>query len=281
MPKVVVIPRVPSVADLRTVKRAVSEAGDLFGRHRDALAAVRTKARAEAEASADQLLQFGATFDRAQMIKASVGKAVKAYLDERADKFGRAQREISSAREIVEHGRALYGNGRALLDMTTLANPARAAFAQNLANAGPAALINAASFALANKDAALAAAVASVVDAMPAKDRPIAVAELVRDLEHEEIDGTVALFAEVDWLIVAAEIETNDVLNSDGGRSGEKIRLGLERRRVGLTPEDDGEGAGTTPGLDASTAKISRGLAARKAASKSAATSEEGASDAA
>ena len=279
MPKTA-IPRVPSIADLRTVKNAVVEAGDLFRRHKDALAAVRERARVEAEASADQLSKFGATFNRSAMIKATVTKATKAYLDERAEKFGRSQKDISGTRNILDHGRSLYSNKRALLDMLTLGNPARAAYVQNLQNAGPAALINAASFALAEKNAALAAAVAAVVDAMPSQARPLAVAELVADLEVEQIEETMALFAEVDRLTVAAEVEAHDIAHPDGGRSADKIRLGLEQRRVGLQPEREGE-PGSGPGLDAATAKISRGLAQRKVAESPAASGGEGASDAA
>ena len=275
MPKTA-IPRVPSVADLRVVRNAVIEAADAFRRNRDGLAAVRARAQREAEANADDLAKFG-QFDRRAMVRENVTKATKAYLAERADTFGRAQKDIAGSLNVVEHGKALYGNKRALLNALTLGDPNRATYAANLASAGPAAIMSAASFALANKDAALAAAVAAVVDAMPVKERPLTVAELVADLEHDQIDGTMTLFAELDRLVVVAQVEASGVLDPDGGRSADKIRLGLEQRRVGLTDNDATE---PSPALDAATAKISRGLAARKAAGKPTASDGE-ASDAA
>lgn len=272
------IPRVPSVGDLRTVRNAVIEAADLFRRARENVAPVRERARIEAEGQADELARFaGPSFDRRSMVRDQVSKATKAFLDERAEKLGRAQKDVAATRQIVEYGRALFGNKRALLDMFTLGNAQRAAYAANLRDAGPAALVNAASFALANKDAALAAAVAAVIDGLPAKERPLTVAELVADLENDEIDGAMALFAEVDRLTVLGQIEASTVLDLEGTKT-DRIALGLEMRRVGLSDEDGAAGSG--PELDAATAKISRGLASRRAAGKPT-TNEEGGNHAA
>lgn len=217
MPKTAAIPRrVPSTADLKVVRNAVVEAADTFRRATPNLDAVRERARAEAERSADELARFASDFDRREMVKAHVAKATKAFQDERADKFGHAHKEIAGIRDIVEHGRGLYTSKRSLLDMLTLGDPIRAVYAQNLASAGPVALTRAASYALVTRNAALAAAVAAaVVDRMPAKERPIAVAELVRDLEHPEIDGPMALFAELDALVVGAETAASAVLSPD------------------------------------------------------------------
>lgn len=270
------IPRVPSLADLKTVRNAVVEATDLFRRAKENLTPVREKARVEAERSADGLAQFtGPNFNRRAMVKDHVTKATQAFVAERQEKLDRAQRDISGSRQIVEAGRGLYTNKRALLDMFTLSNPQRAAYVQNLSSAGPAALINAASFALANRDAALAAAVAAVIDAKPAKERPLTVAELVADLDYEEINTAMALFTEVDRLTVIGQVEAVGVLNPEGDH--DRITLGLEMRRVGLVVEEEG----TTVGLDAATAKISRGLAARRAAGKPTASEEESANAAA
>lgn len=265
------IPRVPSLADLKVVRNAVIEAGDMFRRAKDNLNAARERARVEAERSADELARYASSFDRREMVKAHVAKATKAFQDERAEKFGFAQKEIAQARTIVEHGRSLYTSKRSLLDMLTLGDASRATYTQNLAGAGPMALTQAASFALANKNAALAAAVAATVDRMPAAGRPIAVAELVRDLEHPEIDSTMALFAELDTLIVGGEVAAAAILDPDAS-SADRIRLGLEQRRVGLVK--DGEDAAPTH-PDASVSKIGRGLAARRAAAQPASSANQ------
>lgn len=117
MPKTAAIPRVPSVADLKVVRNTVIEAADTFRRAKPNLDAVRERARAEAERSADELARFASDFDRREMVKAHVAKATKAFQDERADKLGHAHKEIAGIRDIVEHGRGLYTSKRSLLDM--------------------------------------------------------------------------------------------------------------------------------------------------------------------
>lgn len=96
---------------------------------------------------------------------ADVRKAAK----ERADVI---RTELAGAKELLALSKDALSNPFAVLDAQTLGDARRATYMANLVGAGPLALKHAAEQAAATNDAALAAAVISVLERMPNSERP-------------------------------------------------------------------------------------------------------------
>lgn len=96
-------------------------------------------------------------------------KDVRKAAKERADVI---RKDLASARELLDLSKDALSNPFAVLDAQTLGDPRRATYMANLVGAGPLALKHAAEQAAASADAALAAAVISVLERMPTADRP-------------------------------------------------------------------------------------------------------------
>lgn len=111
---------------------------------------------------------------------ADVRKAAK----ERADAL---KKDLAGARELLALSKDALSNPFAVLDAQTLGDARRATYMANLNGAGPLALKHAAEQAAATNDAALAAAVISVLERMPTAERPFfpqSVLEIFPD-DHE------------------------------------------------------------------------------------------------
>lgn len=88
---------------------------------------------------------------------------------ERADAI---KKELAVSKELLGLSKDALSNPFAVLDAQTLGDARRATYMANLSGAGPLALKHAAEQAAATGDAALAAAVVSVLERMPSADRP-------------------------------------------------------------------------------------------------------------
>lgn len=82
------------------------------------------------------------------------------------------KRELKTASELLELGKGAFSDRFAVLDAATLGDPRRATYMATLAGAGPVALKHAAEQAAATNNAALAAAVISILDSKPNAERP-------------------------------------------------------------------------------------------------------------
>ena len=82
--------------------------------------------------------------------------------------------------------RPFYDSPVKTLNRVSLGDPKRTEFSRQLENVGPAELSHLGQFAVSTGNAALAAAVVSRLDVMPAKDRPFGAVELAQAMNLEE-----------------------------------------------------------------------------------------------
>ena len=82
--------------------------------------------------------------------------------------------------------RQFYDSPAKVLSRAALGDPKRTEYLQQLQHAGPAELASMAQVAVSSKNVPLAAAVLSLLDRMPSKDRPVGPAELAHAMRLEE-----------------------------------------------------------------------------------------------
>lgn len=161
-------------------------------------------------------------------------KGVRKAARERADAI---KKDLAGARELLALSKDALSNPFAVLDSQTLGDTRRATYMANLVGAGPLALKHAAEQAAATNDAALAAAVISVLERMPTADRPFfpqSVLEIFPDDHevfqpmHEYLDAERALEDSVSLF--------SEVINGSATTTG-KISRGL---RTQDAPESEG-----------------------------------------
>ena len=98
-------------------------------------------------------------------------------------------KEAGAAHAAAVSQRPFYDSPVKTLNRVTLGEPKRSEYARQLEHAGPAEVAHLGQFAVSSNNAALAAAIVSHLDAMPAKDRPfngVQLAEAMRIDEHRK-----------------------------------------------------------------------------------------------
>lgn len=145
-------------------------------------------------------------------------------------------RQLAGLAESARAADELYSGPVSYLMLKTLGSERRALYQQQVANAGPAELRAMAALAASkpSPNLDLAAALATRVGSMPAKDRPFAVRELAEHLVGDEL-------REVRLALAEAQLSALEALDADtrfeSGQSNAARRLELATRRKRIAEE--------------------------------------------
>lgn len=137
---------------------------------------------------------------------------------------------INAAAEGLALTEALYASPQAVLARAGLGDPRRTDLMAQVAGAGPAEVRQLAMLAIATKDAVLGAAIQSVNDRLPRRDRPISSVELADALVGDEARAVSAAIAAVKnaaqrAIILNREFEAGKV------RPIDRIKLALDKKK--------------------------------------------------
>lgn len=102
------------------------------------------------------------------------------------EELNRFYKEVGPAHARLVAQRPYYDSPIKVLSRAALGSDQRTAYLQQLAKAGPAELGHIAQVAVGTKNVALAAAVVSLLDAMPTKDRPLSANSLALAMQTDE-----------------------------------------------------------------------------------------------
>lgn len=138
-------------------------------------------------------------------------------------------KELNAAAESLALTATLFASPVVVLSRSGLGTPERSAYLEQVRNAGPTELANLATFAIASKNRTLAAALVSVVDAMPAKSRPFSAHDLADKLVGEE---QRAVMASVEAIRTAYEraLVANRNFQNNRANPIDKVKLALRAR---------------------------------------------------
>lgn len=138
-------------------------------------------------------------------------------------------RELNAAAESLALTATLFASPVVVLSRAGLGTPERSAYLEQVRNAGPTELANLAAFAIASKNRTLAAALVSVVDAMPARSRPFSAHDLAEKLVGEE---QRAVMASVEAIRTAYEraLVANRNFQNNRANPIDKVKLALRAR---------------------------------------------------
>lgn len=124
--------------------------------------------------------------DKARFAKNETLAAVRQIKDNAEAELDRYLKEAGAPHEALMAQRPFYSSPVQVLNRSTLGDSKRTAFLQQLQFAGPVELGHLAQVAVSSKDAPLAAAVVSLLDKMPSKDRPVGPAEVATAMKLED-----------------------------------------------------------------------------------------------
>lgn len=138
-------------------------------------------------------------------------------------------KELNAASESLALTAALYQSPVVVLSRQGLGTPERSAYLTQITNAGPTELANLATFAVASKNRTLAAALVSVVDAMPAKSRPFSAHDLADKLVGEEQRAVMASVEAIRTAYQRALVANRNFQNNKANPI-DKVKLALRAR---------------------------------------------------
>lgn len=140
-------------------------------------------------------------------------------------------REVNAAAEAVALTAALFASPQTVLARAGLGSAERTHYQQQLEGSGPVELRNMAALALATNNKALGAAIMSVVERMPRRERPVSPAELAERLVGEETRLVQNAVARIRHAAQAA-LNLNREFASGKARPAERLKLALNKREA-------------------------------------------------
>jgi hypothetical protein len=140
-------------------------------------------------------------------------------------------RQLVAAAEGLALTEALYASPQAVLARAGLGDPRRTDLMAQVAGAGPAEVRQLAMLAVATKDVVLGAAIQSVNDRLPRRDRPVSSAELADALVGEEARAVSAAVAAIRDAAQRA-IVANREFESGRTRSVDRVKLALSNKEA-------------------------------------------------
>ncbi len=138
-------------------------------------------------------------------------------------------REVNAASEAVALTATLYASPQAVLARAGLGTPERSHLQQQLEGSGTVELKNMAALAVATNNKVLGAAIMSVVDRMPRRDRPLSTAELADRLVGEETRAVQAAITNIK-LAAQAAINLNREFTAGKVRPLDRVKLALNKK---------------------------------------------------
>lgn len=160
-------------------------------------------------------------------------KADTQVRDVRKAAQGRAdviRKDLANARELLDLSKDALSNPFAVLDSQTLGDSRRATYMANLVGAGPLALKHAAEQAAATGDAALAAAVISVLERMPSAERPFFPQAVLEIFPHDhEVFQPMQEYLDAELALQNSISLFGEVVNGAASTTG-KISRGLRAK---------------------------------------------------
>lgn len=138
-------------------------------------------------------------------------------------------RQLAAAAEGLALTEALYGSPQAVLARAGLGDARRTELMAQIAGAGPAEVRQLAMLAVATKDVVLGAAIQSVNDRLPRRDRPVSSAELADALVGDEARAVQSAIAAIKDAAQRA-IVANREFESGRTRPIDRVKLGLAAR---------------------------------------------------
>lgn len=200
-----------NTADVVSIFEFMEKRGEKFGKMLEGFSTTVAKI---ADETAAHLSAAGMPRD---LQKQAAEKArQKATADVRAntsDARWEVLREMNDAVANLATTEALWASPVVILSRAGLGSPERTNFVAQLAGAGPTELRNLATFAASTNNKVLGAALVSIVDRMPRKDRPFSTAELAHLLvgeDHAKMQHYIRLVRDTtQWAInINREFET-------------------------------------------------------------------------
>jgi hypothetical protein len=138
-------------------------------------------------------------------------------------------RALASAAEGLALTEALYASPQAVLSRAGLGEARRTDLIKQIGGAGPAEMRQLAMLAIATKDAVLGAAIQSVNDRLPRRDRPLSSAELAAALVGEETRAVQAAIAAIRHSVQSA-INANRALEMGRANPVDRVKLALQSK---------------------------------------------------
>lgn len=140
-------------------------------------------------------------------------------------------KEVNAASEAVALTATLFASPQAVLARSGLGTPERSHMQQQLEGSGTVELKNMAAFAMATNNKVLGAAIMSVVDRMPRRDRPLSIAELADRLVGEETRAVQDAVTNIK-LAAQAAINLNREFTAGKVRPLNRVKLALSKKEA-------------------------------------------------
>lgn len=137
-------------------------------------------------------------------------------------------RALASAAEGLALTEALYASPQAVLSRAGLGDARRTDLIKQIGGAGPAEMRQLAMLAIATKDVVLGAAIQSVNDRLPRRDRPLSSAELAAALVGEKTRAVQAAIAAIRHSVQSA-INANRALEVGRTNPVDRVKLALRQ----------------------------------------------------
>jgi hypothetical protein len=212
------------VADVISLAEVAAKRAEKFGATIDTLAKGVAARASEVEASL-----LNADFPRRDIEAAVAKAAAKARAEVTAnssDARWNALRELDAAAASLETTAQLYANPVAVLARAGIGTAERTNFLTQLSGAGPVELRQMALLAASTGNRVMGAALVSIIDRMPRKDRPFSAADLAERLVGDETRKVQAAIAAVRHAAQTA-IVRNRSWESGKARPLNRIKLAL------------------------------------------------------
>jgi len=227
-----------STDNIERVQNRASEASSAFARKVDKLQATIIEAAERFRGERQSMIDSALPEDRKSIrtaVERDVDKQTNALRRQLVDSSDSERGEILLALSTLENEAGLIGELCAspamLLGRHALGDPKRTQFMQQLTGAGPVELITAARLAISTDDKVLAAAVMTVLDRRPRKDRPFSVAELAEKVLGEEFKSIQAQLGSVREAAKAARVLDREFQRGKSDPTA-KIALGLAKHNA-------------------------------------------------
>jgi hypothetical protein len=182
------LPAVGTLYGLPELAEAVATATRLEEKHRALIARLEAAILKQSQDAADSARRAG--FGKLDAQNAGTKMGVKSRNDVRAasdDDRWAILRQLDAVASGLSASEALWASPVVALARMGLGTDKRTNFAAQLAGAGPAELKTAATLAIATSDRVLGAAVAALLDRMPARQRVVSPAELAERLIGDDV----------------------------------------------------------------------------------------------
>ena len=172
--------------------------------------------------------------DLARIAQSETIAVVGQIKDKSKAELDRLLKEAAPANAQLGNQRQFYDSPVKVLTRTSLGDPKRTEYLQQLQYAGPAELGHMAQVAVSTKNVALAAAVLSLVDRLPTKERPVGSAELASAMR---LDGYLKVQeylklgdARLQGIVIAIR-----AWNADRANPLNTVALALQERSIDYT----------------------------------------------